>query len=202
MDRFGPRRVMMIGILMAGVALVGLGWTSSLGMFYFFYFFNALGYVCGGPLPNQVLLTGVVRSIARKGDGIRLPRDRHRGSNGPVDIARARPAFRMAGCAADFGPFDRGRLVSPGTPAERTTTSENERWIGHVRESQGSIQASVVLSAYPGEYVLDCRSQWYAAESETFLESRPAFHAAGCRGCPIAGAGFQYRWPVTHGLAC
>jgi MFS family permease len=26
-------------------------------MFYFFYLFNALGYVCGGPLPNQVLLT-------------------------------------------------------------------------------------------------------------------------------------------------
>jgi MFS family permease len=57
-DRFGPRRMMLIGILMAGVALVGLGWISSLGMFYFFYFFNALGYVCGGPLPNQVLLTG------------------------------------------------------------------------------------------------------------------------------------------------
>jgi MFS family permease len=57
-DRFGPRRVMMIGILMAGAALVGLGWISSLGMFYVFYFFNALGYVCGGPLPNQVLLTG------------------------------------------------------------------------------------------------------------------------------------------------
>jgi MFS family permease len=56
-DRFGPRRVMMAGILMAGAALVGLGWTSSLAMFYFFYFFNALGYVCGGPLPNQVLLT-------------------------------------------------------------------------------------------------------------------------------------------------
>src|SRR5580704_11883559 len=56
-DRFGPRRMMMIGILMAGAALVGLGWVSSLGMFYFFYFFNALGYVCGGPLPNQVLLT-------------------------------------------------------------------------------------------------------------------------------------------------
>jgi MFS family permease len=56
-DHFGPRRMMMAGILMAGVALVGLGWISSLGMFYFFYLFNALGYVCGGPLPNQVLLT-------------------------------------------------------------------------------------------------------------------------------------------------
>src|SRR6185295_19141332 len=56
-DRFGPRRVMMAGILMAGGALVGLGLVSTLGMFYLFYFFNALGYVCGGPLPNQVLLS-------------------------------------------------------------------------------------------------------------------------------------------------
>ncbi len=56
-DRFGPRRLMMIGILMAGAALVGLGSISSLGLFYFFYLFNALGYVCGGPLPSQVLLT-------------------------------------------------------------------------------------------------------------------------------------------------
>ena len=56
-DRFGPRRVMMVGILMAGGALVGLGLVSTLGMFYLFYFFNALGYVCGGPLPNQVLLS-------------------------------------------------------------------------------------------------------------------------------------------------
>jgi MFS family permease len=56
-DRFGPRRMMMIGVLMAGAAMAGLGYISSLGMFYFFYLFNALGYVCGGPLPNQVLLT-------------------------------------------------------------------------------------------------------------------------------------------------
>ncbi|HYT75705.1 MAG TPA: MFS transporter, partial [Vicinamibacterales bacterium] len=29
----------------------------ALWMFYLFYIFNALGYVCGGPLPNQVLLS-------------------------------------------------------------------------------------------------------------------------------------------------
>ena len=56
-DRFGPRRIMMLGILLAGVALIGLGGISSLGLFYFFYFFNALGYVFGGPLPIQVLLS-------------------------------------------------------------------------------------------------------------------------------------------------
>ena len=56
-DRFGPRRMMMAGILMAGVALVGLSFTTSLALFYFFYLFNALGYVCGGPLPNQVLIS-------------------------------------------------------------------------------------------------------------------------------------------------
>jgi len=56
-DRFGPRSMMIVGILMAAAALVGLGWASQLSVFYIFYFFNALGYVCGGPLPNQVLLT-------------------------------------------------------------------------------------------------------------------------------------------------
>src|SRR5438093_173594 len=55
-DRFGPRRLMIAGVLMAGAALVGLGRMTALWMFYFFYLFNALGYVCGGPLPNQVLL--------------------------------------------------------------------------------------------------------------------------------------------------
>jgi len=56
-DRFGPRRLMIAGILIAGIAVMGLSSMSALWMFYFFYFLNALGYVCGGPLPNQVLLS-------------------------------------------------------------------------------------------------------------------------------------------------
>lgn len=56
-DRFGPRRVMLVGILMAGAALVGLSYATTFGAFYLFYGFNALGYLCGGPLPNQVLLS-------------------------------------------------------------------------------------------------------------------------------------------------
>src|SRR5512139_4162364 len=43
-DRFGPRRLMLAGIAMAGLALVGLGGMSALWMFYAFYVLNALGY--------------------------------------------------------------------------------------------------------------------------------------------------------------
>jgi MFS family permease len=56
-DRYGPRRIMLLGILLAGGALIGLGAMSALWMFYAFYLLNAIGYVCGGPLPNQVLLS-------------------------------------------------------------------------------------------------------------------------------------------------
>lgn len=56
-DRYGPRKLMMTGALMAGTALIGLSFSNSLGMFYLFYIFNALGYVFGGPLPCQVLIS-------------------------------------------------------------------------------------------------------------------------------------------------
>jgi sugar phosphate permease len=56
-DRFGPRRLMLSGILMGGFALIGLSLMTSLWQFYFFYLFNALGYMFGGPLPNQVLVS-------------------------------------------------------------------------------------------------------------------------------------------------
>ena len=76
-DRFGPRKLILAGIVMTGAALAGLGAISTLGMFYFFYMLNALGYVCGGPLPNQVLLSrrfvrarGKAMGIAYLGIGI------------------------------------------------------------------------------------------------------------------------------------
>jgi MFS family permease len=56
-DRYGPRRLMASGALLVGVALVGLSFADSLGLFYLFYACNALGYVCGGPLPCQVLIS-------------------------------------------------------------------------------------------------------------------------------------------------
>jgi sugar phosphate permease len=76
-DRFGPRRLMLAGILLAGGALVGLGATSAVWAFYLFYLLNAIGYVCGGPLPNQVLLSrwfdrarGTAMGVAYLGIGI------------------------------------------------------------------------------------------------------------------------------------
>lgn len=56
-DRVGPRKVMLSGIVMGGFALIGLSFTTTLWQFYLFYIFNALGYVFGGPLPNQVLVS-------------------------------------------------------------------------------------------------------------------------------------------------
>jgi MFS family permease len=56
-DRYGPRRLMISGSLMMGVSLVGLSFSNSLPMFYLFWGFNALGYVSGGPLPCQVLVS-------------------------------------------------------------------------------------------------------------------------------------------------
>jgi len=57
-DRYGPRKLMLLGSVFMGVALAGLGYTGgTLWMFYLFYVFNALGYVCAGPLPCQVLIS-------------------------------------------------------------------------------------------------------------------------------------------------
>ncbi|MEX1241723.1 MAG: MFS transporter [Cyclobacteriaceae bacterium] len=76
-DRFGPRRLMLTGICMGGFALLGLSLMTSLWQFYLFYLFNALGYLFGGPLPNQVLVSrwfdksrGKVMGIAYLGIGI------------------------------------------------------------------------------------------------------------------------------------
>jgi sugar phosphate permease len=69
-DRFGPRRVMLVGILLGGTALIGLSRMTSLWLFYLFYFINALAYMSGGPLPNQVLISRWFDSSRGKAMGI------------------------------------------------------------------------------------------------------------------------------------
>jgi sugar phosphate permease len=76
-DRFGPRRLMLFGIIVAGLAVIGLSTMNTLWQFYTFYLLMALGYMCGGPLPNQVLISrwfnksrGKAMGIAYLGIGI------------------------------------------------------------------------------------------------------------------------------------
>ena len=76
-DRFGPRRLMLSGIVMCGAAVIGLSTMTTLWEFYSFYLLMALGYMCGGPLPNQVLTSrwfsksrGKAMGIAYLGIGI------------------------------------------------------------------------------------------------------------------------------------
>jgi len=56
-DRHGPRRMMIAGALMTGAALILLSLMNSLAIFYLSYILVALGYVFGGPLPCQVLIS-------------------------------------------------------------------------------------------------------------------------------------------------
>lgn len=69
-DRYGPRRMLMAGALMTGSALIGLSIMNSLGQFYLFYIFVALGYVFGGPLPCQVMISGWFTKNRGKAMGI------------------------------------------------------------------------------------------------------------------------------------
>ena len=69
-DRFGPRRLLIAGVLMAGAAVVGLGSISTLHWLYFFYSLNALAFVCGGPLPCQVLISREFQGSRGKAMGL------------------------------------------------------------------------------------------------------------------------------------
>jgi sugar phosphate permease len=69
-DRFGPKRLMLFGITMAGIAVMGFSTMTALWQFYFFYFLVAVGYMCGGPLPNQVLISRWFNKTRGKAMGI------------------------------------------------------------------------------------------------------------------------------------
>ncbi len=56
-EKYGPRVVMVAGAAFAGIALFGFSRMNSLNALYGFFFFNALGYLCAGPLPCQVLIS-------------------------------------------------------------------------------------------------------------------------------------------------
>lgn len=77
LERFGARGLMASGALFAAIALIGFSFMISLSGLYFFYFFNALGYLCAGPLPCQVLISnwfsrlrGRIMGLAYVGIGV------------------------------------------------------------------------------------------------------------------------------------
>src|SRR6185436_6165178 len=55
-DRYGTKRILLAGLLSAGAAFAGFGVMHSLAAYYGFYFLSTVGYVAGGPIPNQVLI--------------------------------------------------------------------------------------------------------------------------------------------------
>lgn len=69
-DRAGPRPLMIFGVLSAGFAVIGLGFMEHLWQFYLFYFFVAVGYICGGPLPVQVLISSWFNNSRGRAMGI------------------------------------------------------------------------------------------------------------------------------------
>jgi MFS family permease len=102
-DRFGPRRLMIAGIVMAGGALIGLAHMTALWMFYLFYLFNALGYVCGGPLPNQVLLSRWFDAGRGKAMGFAYLGIGAGGALVPILTAHFVPAFGWRGALQALG---------------------------------------------------------------------------------------------------
>ena len=188
-DRFGPRRVMMAGILMAGGALVGLGWVSTLGMFYLFYFFNALGYVCGGPLPNQVLLSrwfdksrGKAMGFAYLGIGIggaTVPWISH----ALIQHFGWQAALRWLGLLIIVVSLPLAFFVK-----EAPLRSTPDRNVSGTADVMARLQNSSVLPAHVRQHVFDRGGQRHPAESKTLSEPRPAFHAKRRGASSVAGA--------------
>ena len=69
-DRVGPKKPMIAGIICVAIALVGLGSVTTFSAFLLFWVFNALGYLFGGPLPNQVLLSRNFKQARGRAMGI------------------------------------------------------------------------------------------------------------------------------------
>src|SRR6476646_6398583 len=69
-DRFGPKRLMLSGILLCGLSVIGLSRMTSLWEFYSLYLLMALGFMFGGPLPNQVLTSRWFNKSRGKAMGI------------------------------------------------------------------------------------------------------------------------------------
>lgn len=69
-DRYGPRKLIITGILLGGLGLILMGTMTSLFQFYLFNLIAAAGYIAGGPLPNQVLMSRWFHNSRGKAMGV------------------------------------------------------------------------------------------------------------------------------------
>ncbi len=200
-DRFSSGRIMMAGILIAGIALVGLGSISTLGMFYFFYMLNALGYVLGGPLPNQVLLSRSFDKSRGKAMGFAYLGIGFGGAAVPwishtlVLHFGWQAALRILGLLIVVIAFPMAFFVKePAQPAIlRGGASTPAEWSGLSNPS--------ILAADRGQYVLDRSGQRNAAEFEIVLKSRSALFASCGHPHSFPRVDLQHRRSFADGLA-
>jgi MFS family permease len=205
-DRFGPRRVMMAGILMASIALVGLGTVSSLRMFYFFYILNALGFVCGGPLPNQVLLSECFEKSRGKAMGFAYLRIGIGGamvpwiSNFLGQHLGWQAALRSGGLL----------ILALALPAAYFVKEPPASRISELPRSQSTrppvfdikgLYDSPLLSVGNRKYVLSCSHQRCATELKIVSGSGPSICPEPCSAVLVARFDLQHRRSLDHGMA-
>ena len=202
-DRFGPRRMMLAGIAMAGAALTGSSSMTSLSMFYAFYLLNALGYVCGGPLPNQVLLSQWFREGRGKAMGFAYL---------GIGIGGALVPLLSYWMAGMWG--WRGALRGPGRAGHRPGGSDGVLHEGRARETRRTRRATAVLVPLRDVFRSRRSTCWRSGSMcsiaavgganqhlKLFL-SLDAGIRAGRRGADhLARAGIQHRRAPAHGLA-
>ncbi len=76
--RFSPRRLILVGTAMTGLAFVGFGTMGGgLGLYYGLWFLYIIGYIFSGPIPHQVIISqwfrkhrGKAMAIAYLGVGV------------------------------------------------------------------------------------------------------------------------------------
>jgi MFS family permease len=179
-DRFGPRRLMMAGILMAGIALIGLGSISTLGFFYFFYMFNALGYVCGGPLPVQVLLSNWFDKSRGKAMGFA-----YLGIGFATFIPLILPSSSIWWSGLRARTCDH-RITATGILRQGISRAAKAR-VHCPRQTLAGIQKHLLLFAYHRQHVLRCRKA--PANPEAHSASTGISVTAGAH--PVGGYGFS-----------
>lgn len=68
-DRMGARIAILLGTVFVGASMFLLGSINSLRQYYLLCFFEVVGYVLAGPIPNQVLMANWFRAMRGRAMG-------------------------------------------------------------------------------------------------------------------------------------